>query len=173
MNYLKESNKKWDKIYANSLDLIKNAQITKGLPLFKKSYRPNSEEYSNETETELVYSLIALKYLQSANIDITPELDWLWNEFNKDKKIYIKYSSKGEKLSDIESTSIYSFIGELFENDGRFNEAENIKKRMKEFQIKNSTSPVYGAFGEEKTMDIYSYDNLNALIFLSSNGLDD
>ncbi|WP_315112448.1 hypothetical protein [Clostridium intestinale] len=44
---------------------------------------------------------------------------------------------------------------------------------MKEFQIKNSTSSVYGAFGEEKTMDIYSYDNLNALIFLSSNGLDD
>ncbi|WP_315112450.1 hypothetical protein [Clostridium intestinale] len=59
----------------------------------------------------MVYSLIALKYLQSANIDITPELDWLWNEFNNDKKIYIKYSSKGEKLSDIESTSIYSFIG--------------------------------------------------------------
>lgn len=173
MNYLKESNKKWNKIYANSLDIIKNAQITKGLPLFKKSYRPNLGEYSNETETELVYSLIALKYLQSANVDITPELDWLWNEFNKDKKVYIKYSSKGEKLSDIESTSIYSFIGELFENDGRFNEAENIKKRMKEFQIKKSTSPVYGAFGEEKTMDIYSYDNLNALIFLSSNGLDD
>lgn len=173
MNYLKESNKKWNKIYANSLDLIKNAQITKGLPLFKKSYRPNSREYSNETEIELVYSLIALKYLQSVNIDITPELDWIWNEFNKDKKIYIKYSPKGEKLTDIESTSIYAFIGELFENDGRFNEAENIKKRMKEFQIKNSTSPVYGAFGEEKTMDIYSYDNLNALIFLSSNGLDD
>lgn len=173
MSYLKESNRKWNKVYINSLELIKNAQVTKGLPLFKKNYTPTYSEYSKETETELLYSLIDLKYLQSANIDVSSELEWLWNEFSKDRKLYLKYSLNGDRLSEYESTSIYALAGELFENAGRFSESEKVKERMKEFQIKKETSLIYGAFGDESTKDIYSYDNLNALIFLGSNGLDD
>ncbi|MDD7794166.1 glycosyl hydrolase family 8 [Clostridium sp. 'White wine YQ'] len=172
MELLEKSNSKWKKIYNNSLDIVKNGQPVKGVPLFKKSYLPKENKYSDEKDVELLYSLIVLKNLQSAGVDISKELDWLWNEFSKENKLYIKYDFNGNRTSDYESTSLYSICGEIFANANRQTEANAIKKRMLEFQVKNENSEIYGSFGNEQTKAVYSYDNLNALIFLAKKNAD-
>ncbi|MBL4930309.1 glycosyl hydrolase family 8 [Clostridium paridis] len=172
MELLEKSNSKWKKIYSNSLDILKNGQPIKGVPLFKKSYLPKENKYSDEKDVEIVYSLNVLKNLQLAGVDISKELDWLWKEFSKENKLYIKYDFNGNRTSEFESTSVYAICGEIFENANRQTEADALKKRMLEFQAKNKDSEIYGSFGNEQTKVVYSYDNLNALIFLAKKNAD-
>ena len=172
MELLEKSNSKWKKIYDKSLDILKNGQPVKGVPLFKKSYFPNENNYSDENEVELLYSLIVLKNLQSVGVDISKELDWLWKEFSKENKLYLKYDLDGKRTSEYESTSLYAICGEIFENANRQTAASAIKKRMLEFQVKNENSEIYGSFGNEQTKVVYSYDILNSLIFLAKKNAD-
>jgi Endoglucanase Y len=172
MELLEKSNSKWKKIYEKSLDTLKKGQPVKGVPLFRKSYFPNENKYSDEKEAELLYSLISLKNLQSAGVDISKELDWLWKEFSKENKLYLKYDFNGKRASEYESTALYAICGEIFENANRQTEASAIKKRMLEFQVKNENSEIYGSFGNEQTKVVYSYDILNALIFLTKKNAD-
>jgi len=37
-------------------------------------------------------------------------------------------------------------------------------ERMNRFQVMDETSEVYGAFANAKTMDLYAFDNLTALL---------
>ena len=70
-------------------------------------------------------------------------------------------------MSEIESTSIYSMLVQIGSKIGDFELEVMAMDRIKAFQIKNTKSEVYGGFGDEKGSNVFSYDNLNALIAFS------
>ena len=92
-------------------------------------------------------------------------MDFLNAKFNKDGAIYAKYDSKtGNKKSNIESTSIYALIVRVCEVTGNKELYNKALKKLESFQVMDKNSVLYGGFGDVKTLDVYSFDNLNALL---------
>lgn len=154
----------WKKIYNQSLSIINSGYISDSIPLYAKAYN-NSEKSYNEDDIETLLSMIVILNKAEVGEDINKSVQWIKNELKENKKIVTKYSiSTGEPLSDIESTAIYCIIVQI----GSKIKDEKLEvmamDKVKSFQIKNEKSQIYGGYGSEDGSDVYSYDNLNALL---------
>lgn len=155
---------KWNDVYTKSLEIINNGYISDELPLYRKYYDGNIEIFDNEENIDTLLSILVILNKAEVNEDISKSVDWI-----KERLKYIGYISTSYNIntldeSKIESTSIYANIAQIakFINDEElYNMAIN---KMKNFQVINEKSNIYGSFGNEQTEDVYSYDNLNALL---------
>ena len=155
---------KWNDIYTKSLKIINNGYISDELPLYRKYYDGNIEIFDNEENIDTLLSILVILNKAEVNEDISKSVDWI-----KERLKYIGYISTSYNIntldeSKIESTSIYANIAQIakvINDEELYNMAIN---KMKNFQVINEKSNIYGSFGNEKTEDVYSYDNLNALL---------
>ena len=155
---------KWNDVYTKSLEIINNGYISDELPLYRKYYDGNIEIFDNEENIDTLLSILVILNKAEVNEDISKSVDWI-----KERLKYIGYISTSYNIntldeSKIESTSIYANIAQIakvINDEELYNMAIN---KMKNFQVINEKSNIYGAFGNEQTEDVYSYDNLNALL---------
>lgn len=155
---------KWNDVYTKSLEIINNGYISDELPLYRKYYDGNIEIFDNEENIDTLLSILVILNKAEVNEDISKSVDWI-----KERLKYIGYISTSYNIntldeSKIESTSIYANIAQIakvINDEELYNMAIN---KMKNFQVINEKSNIYGSFGNEKTEDVYSYDNLNALL---------
>lgn len=155
---------KWNDVYTKSLKIINNGYISDELPLYRKYYDGNIEIFDNEENIDTLLSILVILNKAEVNEDISKSVDWI-----KERLKYIGYISTSYNIntldeSKIESTSIYANIAQIakvINDEELYNMAIN---KMKNFQVINEKSNIYGSFGNEKTEDVYSYDNLNALL---------
>ena len=155
---------KWNDVYTKSLEIINNGYISDELPLYRKYYDGNIEIFDNEENIDTLLSILVILNKAEVNEDISKSVDWI-----KERLRYIGYISTSYNIntldeSKIESTSIYANIAQIakvINDEELYNMAIN---KMKNFQVINEKSNIYGSFGNEKTEDVYSYDNLNALL---------
>lgn len=157
----------WKDIYDKSVELIDGGYISDELPLYAKNYDRVEKSYDNEDIDTLWSAIVILNKVEDAR-DITNSISWIKNKFKKDGKIFAFYSREnGEPISDIESTAIYSILVQIGSNIGDFELEVMAMNRIKAFQVKNPKSEVYGGFGDEEGSNVFSYNNLNALIAFS------
>lgn len=155
---------KWNDVYTKSLEIINNGYISDELPLYRKYYDGNIEIFDNEENIDTLLSILVILNKAEVNEDISKSVDWI-----KERLKYIGYISTYYNIntldeSKIESTSIYANIAQIakvINDEELYNMAIN---KMKNFQVINEKSNIYGSFGNEQTEDVYSYDNLNALL---------
>lgn len=155
---------KWNDVYTKSLKIINNGYISDELPLYRKYYDGNIEIFDNEENIDTLLSILVILNKAEVNEDISKSVDWI-----KERLKYIGYISTSYNIntldeSKIESTSIYANIAQIakvINDEELYNMAIN---KMKNFQVINEKSNIYGSFGNEQTEDVYSYDNLNALL---------
>ncbi|WP_291650000.1 glycosyl hydrolase family 8 [Clostridium sp.] len=155
---------KWNDVYTKSLEIINNGYISDELPLYRKYYDGNIEGFDNDENIDTLLSVLVILNKAEVNEDISKSVTWL-----KERLKYIGYISTSYNIntmdeSRIESTSIYANIAQIakvINDDELYSMAIN---KMKSFQVINEKSNIYGSFGNEQTEDVYSYDNLNALL---------
>lgn len=155
---------KWNDVYNKSLEIINDGYIRDELPLYRKYYDGDTKSYDNEENIDTLLSVLVILNKAEVNEDISGSVTWL-----KERLKYIGYISTSYNIdtmdeSKIESTSIYANIAQIakvINDEELYNLAIN---KMKNFQVINQKSSIYGAFGNEETEDVYSYDNLNALL---------
>lgn len=156
---------KWTEVYDNANTLLLNGRISDTVPLFKKVYSNESNTYDTGNDVDLLLSLIViLNRVESGEYE-SEAIKWIEDKFRYYGYLVSTYDEmSGEETSKIESPSIYSLtatIGKLVGND--FLVERSISK-LEHYQIKNVYSEFYGGYGNEATKDVYSFDNLNALI---------
>ncbi|WP_195429433.1 glycosyl hydrolase family 8 [Clostridium sp. D46t1_190503_E9] len=155
---------KWNDVYNKSIEIINEGYISDELPLYRKYYDGNVESFDNEENIDTLLSILVILNKAEANEDISKSVAWI-----KERLKYIGYISTSYNVntmdeSRIESTSIYANIAQIakvINDEELYDMAIN---KMKNFQVINEKSNIYGAFGNEQTEDVYSYDNLNALL---------
>ncbi|WP_244833653.1 glycosyl hydrolase family 8 [Clostridium sp. BJN0001] len=158
---------KWKKIYDKSLQIIDNGYVSDELPLYNKSYTRDDNEYHNDNDENIdtLLSMIIIYNRLEAGENIDRSLEWIKEKFKDDKAVYCTYSrDTGKHSSEFESTSIYAMIVQIARLKGETELEDKAGKKMKSYQIRNKESIVYGGFGNEDGKNVYSYDNLNALI---------
>lgn len=165
IKYLSNIDYKWKKVYNESDKILKGGYIGDDVPLYKKFYDRKTKSYDIDEDVDTLLSLIVLLNKAEVSQDISKSMEFLKTKFNKDGAIYAKYDSKtGDKKSNIESTSIYALIVRICEVTGEKELYNKALKKMESFQVMNKKSVIYGGFGNTETLDVYSFDNLNALL---------
>lgn len=165
MKILSEIDDNWEQVYKNSNLLLKDGRISSKVPLYKKSYSYETNSYDNDTNADLLLSLITILNRIEAGEDESEAIKWIQSKFDYYGYLVSTYNEKtGEETSKIESPSIYALtalIGKEVGNSQLFNKAI---EKLNYYQIKDKSSPLYGGFGNKDTKDVYSFDNLNALL---------
>ena len=162
LKILSQVDSSWEKVLNSSIEILNGGYISEKVPLYRKVLYRDSKVYDEENLDTLL-SLIVLSNKQEYGEDIENSIKWIKEKFIKDGYVSTSYSINGESLSNIESTSIYSFIVQIASKADDKELADLAMKKVKDFQIKNKQSVIYGGYGIEDGSQVYSYDNLNAL----------
>ena len=98
-------------------------------------------------------------------------IDWLKGQIKIHGALFNNYYIHSAKpASSLQSSAAYAIacrIAANTEDDELYN---MMKERLLVFQITEQTSPLYGAFGGLGRQEVYSFDNLQALLALQNFG---
>lgn len=156
---------KWKKVYDKSVEILNGGYISDKLPLYRKAYYRNTNSYDENTDADTLLSMIVVLNKLQEGQDVSTTVEWIRKEFQQNGKIFATYNiADGTPSSEFESTSVYAMIVQIASILGDKEIQNFAMNRMKEFQIKNKNSEVYGGFGSEDGTNVFSYDNLNALL---------
>lgn len=163
--YLTNIDFKWKSIYTESEKILNGGFISNEVPLYRKYYDIKTRKYDTEENVEMNLNTIILLNKAEAGDDITQSVNWIVEKFKEDGAIYSLYNANtGEATSDIQSTTIYANllqIAELEKNEELYKMA---LRKLNAYQITDKQSVLYGGYGDKKTLAVYSFDNLNALL---------
>lgn len=161
---LQNIRKDWKMVYDNSLTLIKNSYLGEAFPFYAFEYDYSTGRYSENTTIRMTESILTVLHLAQINEHKEETIEWLLNELHKGG-IYGEYNTiTGKPANRVESTAIYATIAQI----GKVINHEELYKlameKMLVWQIIDKDSHLYGAFGDAKKEEVYSYDNLQALL---------
>ena len=153
---------RWQEVFETMRDIAEGGYISDDFPLYTGSLGYAAMEYS-KSDISMVQS--ALTALSLARIGECPQatLDYL-KDCLKSGAIYGTYRQDGVRADDTESTAIYAICAMLAETVQDDEMYGLCIERMNRFQVTDEISEVYGAFANAKTMDLYAFDNLMALL---------
>lgn len=157
--------KEWLMMKKNCEEIIASALISHDFPLYRKTYYLDQKTFSQEENIEVLYSMMVALSLAQDGQAVQPFCNWLKEKIIVDGAIYAEYNSQtGKPTNKRESTAIYA-LGALLAAEHQDKELYlEMIKLMGKYQVQNPKSPIYGAFGEERKLEVYSFDNLQALL---------
>jgi len=157
--------KKWDKIYNHSLDIIEKGYISDEFPFYKKKYHINTQKYSNTKTINMIDSLLVVLHLSEVGLAKEQTIDWIRNELLNKGNIYSDYNrSTGNHSSKEESTAVYAITARIAKNIRDKALYDKAIRKMINLQVNDPSSQICGSFGDINTLQVYSFDNLQALL---------
>ncbi|MGL4875249.1 MAG: glycosyl hydrolase family 8 [Clostridium sp.] len=164
LKYLTNIDFKWKGIYTESEKILQGGFISDNVPLYRKVYDIKTKKYDTENVDMLLNTIILLNEAE-AGVDISKSINWIVEKFKTDGAIYSFYNpSTGAVESDVESTSIYANLLQIAEIEKNNELYELALRKLNAYQVLDKKSVLYGGYGDKKTMEVYSFDNLNALL---------
>ncbi len=153
----------WQPALQNSGDLLRRGQRPSGL--FFEQYNFTARRYEGEKQN-MINQLYCALFALELEKDSHPFADWLRRRFAADGALYAQYDSQtGEPTEKFESTSVYALASRYAYRVGDAALGDSLIKKLLEFQNLNPLSPMYGGFADD---EVFSFDNLEALIALRS-----
>ncbi|QEK12845.1 glycoside hydrolase [Crassaminicella thermophila] len=164
MNLLRNVHRKWEVPYKNGLKIIQGGYISNKLPLYKKSFNIDSKRYSTNENINSIEALLVVLHLSEMNLVKQETIKWIRKQVFG-KGIFLEYNIKtGYPICEDESTAVYAITARIAKNIRDEALYKQAMKRMLRLQILDKTSPLYGAFGNIDTYEVFSFDNLQALL---------
>lgn len=168
MDRLRNFNKSWTSVVDKGLITISNGRMA-GTPFFNKylnydngMYVPDEEFYKGKGIC-LTYTIYTVLHLAQMNENTSFFSEWLKKEMDKGK-LYAWYNPHTLKpVQNIESTAVYALAAIYSKRIGEDELCSKLLDRMLKFMVTDKESPYYGGFGNDKTGEFYSFDNLTAL----------
>jgi hypothetical protein len=154
--------KKKAALVANMLQIAKSGYLSDDFPFYQTRYDYAAKSYQSE-EIHTVESLLTILHLAEAKQHQDLSIRYLKEQIKNDT-LYANYAMDGKPLNDVRSTAIYAIaamIGSVLQDKELY---EASIQRMNAFQNQDPLSPLYGGFGDKRTMQAYSFDNLMALL---------
>lgn len=165
LQYLNNIDFKWKSIRVESEKILNGGFISNKVPLYRKYYDIKTKKYDNDENVDMLLNTIILLDKAEVGQNISESLNWIIDKFKTDGAIYVSYNdATGEKTSDIQSTSIYANLLQIAEIENNKELYTLALRKLNAYQVLDKKSKLYGGYGDKKTMQVYSFDNLNALL---------
>lgn len=142
--------------------IVQNGYLSDSFPFYETrfSYERNTYMSENINTVESLLTILALaevKQHKEASIRYIKEQV-------RNGALYGQYTRDGTAANQIQSTAIYAITAMIGSEIGDQALYEDSIHRMNAYRIADSGSPLYGGFGDAKTNQAYSFDNLMALL---------
>lgn len=161
---LSEVNPAWKKVYRKSLQTIEKGFLGKMFPFYAFQYDYDTRSYDNGEEWRMTEGVLTVLQLAKVGRHKDTTIQWLLEEL-KHGAIYGTYNTlTGVPTTHVESTAIYAGIAQIGKAIGNQELYDLAMDKMLTFQIQTENSLLKGAFGDEISEQVYSYDNLQALL---------
>ncbi len=109
--------------------------------------------------------MLVVMHLSEVGLARRESIEWIRNQIYDREGIYSKYSIEtGEPLDTQESTAVYAIAARIAKNIGDKSLHCELIEKMLALQVKDKGSRLYGSFGDIRTLKVYSFDNLQALL---------
>ncbi len=162
---LQRDDAKWEKVFEYMHDIIKDGYINDTFPMYVPSYSYATKQYQHGDINTVEATLTALNL---ARIGECPQSTVRYlKDSIENGAIYGSYSHDGTKQSDTESTAVYAICALIAKEVQDEDMYKMCIDKMNRFQVMDENSEVYGAFANPVTLDLYSFDNLMALLAYS------
>ncbi|KRN93944.1 hypothetical protein [Pediococcus stilesii] len=162
LRYFESTSKAGEKDYQKQVKLIENGYLGDIFPLYYSSYNWSTKQYSN-SDLNISEALVTLLHLSEVHKIRSTSLDWLKMQID-DQHLYNRYSISGVVQDRNQSAANYALAAMIFANQNNqdyYKKAINLALKS---QVKDKNSKIYGAIGDLKTNDAYSFNNLLTLI---------
>ena len=153
------------KSYHKALRVVEEGKISREVPLYYQSYNLKDKKYAKD---KLVTPQLLITFLHLAEVDKLPKdsLNWVKQKVDT-QTLYNAYSVTGkaeDKSTSAANYAIAMMIGNAVHDDQLYDAA---KKVLLSMQVTDKKSEIYGSFGDSKTKQVYSFNELNALVALN------
>jgi hypothetical protein len=173
MYRLEEFNAGWRDVSERGIYILKDGRIDntpffyKYLDYGKVVYLPD-EDLVKKRGICLTYTIYSAIHMSEMNEDTEFFTEFLKKEI-KNGKLYAWYSPVSLKpSSQLESTAVYALASLYCTRIGEQELSQKLLDNMLRFMVTDKKSPYYGGFGNSKTGEFYSFDNLTALIAIAA-----
>ncbi len=171
MNLLAQTDDDWDKAAKKGLEIIKGGFVSDETPLFRTCYDYETKSYSKQDEINIIDYLKILLHLSEVSMCPNEAIDWLKSQIKIHGALFNNYYiHSAQPTSNLQSSAAYAIACRIAANIKDDELYEMMKERLLAFQITEDESPLYGVFGDLKTQEVYSFDNLQALLALQNFG---
>lgn len=153
---------RWQPVLDSTKAIVASGFISNSFPLYRNNYNYHSNTY-NEDPIHIVHGLKTLLHLAEIGEMPVSSLQWLKIRV-AEGSLYGSYSITGEALTDIQSTAAYAITARIAAASGDKDLYHQSLQRMEQYKITDSSSEMFGAFGNAETKEAYSFDQLSAIL---------
>ncbi|MBP1039476.1 hypothetical protein I6N95_00510 [Vagococcus sp. BWB3-3] len=148
--------------------ILTEGYLSDEFPLYQTRYNYETKGYEDSQQINIVESLISLLHLVRQEKQQPESIAFLKSQTAKGK-LYNRYSQDGQVVDDNQSTAAYALTAIIAARLGDVDFYQTAIKQMEKFQVTDSSSLFYGAFGNAASQEFYSFDNLLALLAYQAN----
>lgn len=164
MGLLGKYNETWLDIRRYSLSLVENAYLGDEFPFYHKIYQIKDNNYLKYDNINMTDSMITVLHLSEDNRVKSETINWLKDKL-KQGYIYDEYRyGDWRPISGTESTAIYALVARTAKNINDNELFELAIDKMERFQVKDRNSQIYGSFGTDETLEVFSFDLLQSMV---------
>ena len=143
--------------------ILKNGYISNSFPLYHTRYNYDTGKYEDSKQINIIESLLSILYLSEIGQEKSQSIQFVKNAVTTGT-LYNSYNLDGtpaDKSQSAASYAIAAMIGKEIGDQKLYQQAIQI---VQNFQITDPSSPIYGGIGDPNTLQVYSYNNLMALL---------
>lgn len=154
---------RWKAVREEMAHIVEGGYIGDQFPMFKTRYNYTTQTYEVNDYINMVEATLTILHLVEGGYTLETSTEFL-KERVEEGRLYTHYTLDGEEVTDMQSTAIYAICAMIARaiDDPVF--YEQSIEQMSRWQVMNQGSAIYGAFGNEETLDTYAFDNLMALL---------
>ncbi|NIK69388.1 hypothetical protein [Paenibacillus sp. BK720] len=146
------------------LTIVSGGYLSDRFPFYETRYDYKSGKYSDhEGEINTIESLLTVLSLAEVDRERTASITYL-KQAVEAGTLYGRYSRDGKPATDIQSTAAYAIAAMIGSTLGDQTLYRESMERMEQYRVEDPASPIAGGFGNPATEDVYSFDNLTALL---------
>lgn len=163
LGYLYQENDIDAKYLQYQVNLAKNGYISDEVPLYHQKYSYKSEEYQDGETINIIESLLTIRYLAEIGEAEQSSLDFVKEHVAKGT-LFNAYDINGNPVDKNQSAASYAIaalIGYFTDDDVLYTQAISI---LENFQTMDPVNVLYGGIGDPLTKEVYSFNNLMALL---------
>ncbi|GGC80034.1 hypothetical protein GCM10011573_07140 [Enterococcus wangshanyuanii] len=143
--------------------LIENGYLSDAFPFYQTRFNHKTNKYENTGTINVIESLLTILHLGEAGLQKQESIDFIKDQVSKGT-LFNSYDLTGVPVDKNQSAAAYALaavIGAIIHDQELYDSSILI---LNNFQITDPNSMFYGGFGDSRTKEVFSYNNLMALI---------
>lgn len=144
-------------------ELINNGYLSDEFPFYQTRYNHKKKAYENNGTINIIESLLTILHLSETGLQKPESIDFIKNRVSKGT-LFNSYDLNGNPVDKNQSAASYAItalIGVEIQDKDLYNASI---RALNGFQITDSNSQLFGGFGEVRTQEVFSFNNLMALL---------